>query len=249
MAIQQNLENTINELKALITKKYPTAVFPKNPLKHILNRYASDGNTRIGTYYRCDFGFVVDAPESSHEDLKPSPTHVNIFITFEDGFRKISFGFPVSSVDVNYIKFDKRVNQRNITLGRQHNRKVVKWTREQLTKKIDCSLELDANTNQALIRKIGLHKEAEKIRNEAYRLSGEIVPSKDKLRQMRRRGIPHNPNQFGFSKEKNTYYHNDIKVGTKSDVYSYIKNNIELFMENFSSECPFTAEKKSKIPA
>jgi len=249
MTITENLNNTIDELKAIILTKYPTATFEQNPFKYISNRYASNGNTRIGTYYEIRFGFSVAAKESSHPELRPSITSVDLKIVYENGKRIIYTDFPIDGVDVNYMKFDAKVCRRNVTLGRKHNRQVVKWVSNQLRKKFEMNHTLDEATNNALIKMIALHQENENIINEAHRITSKVRPSKDRQRQMRRTGRSMDISEFGFSKEGNTYFHNGTKVGTKSSIYTFIKLNMELFTEDFDTKYPYTAKKKLSLVA
>jgi len=235
MSIQENLDQTITALKEIITIKFPNVSFDK-PYNHLSNRYDHTGNGLIGSYYKSSFKFVTVAPESSHPDLRASKTSVKIQIVYENGERKISLDFPIDSVVKWYMIFDARTNKRNVTLGRAYNRKVVKWSSEQLRKKFEFVQELDTTTNDNLIEMIALDKENTFIINKAHTIAREV------------KAKPINYSSYsshGFTKVKNTYFFNDKKVGSKSILFHFVKNNIQLFLTDFVNVCPVTAMKLS----
>jgi len=250
MTIAQNLEQTINELKALVIAKYPNAIFNENPFTSTMHRYASNGKTRIGHYFYANFGFSTTAPKSSIPQLDASVSRVDIKIVYENSNRTIIMNYPIDSVDVNYCSYSKKDNNKNIALGRKWNRNVVKWSSIQLRKKFEFNTILNAETAFNLETILGLKDENEIINIEAHKVKRLIVPSKDQLRQIKTGNIStSNFNKFGFTKEKNTYYHMNVKVGTKQDILHFIIRKIDLFMPDFTTRCPRTVNKRANLVA
>jgi hypothetical protein len=246
----QEIKEPIDRLFNGIIAHIETIVLGKYPHADIMNLgwrlnkiFDSSGNRVIETDYRQELEITTTAPESSHPELKRSITRVMLTIIAKaNGSLTITHRFPIDGVDVHYGKFDKKINNKNVSLGRAWNRKVVKYFTGTFMKHVPHTRELSPIEINAINTLISYEDQKDKLNTQIHFIINEVVPNDRDVKDMRRRGgHRHSLNlgyKYGFDYENHKFYEDGKLIAPRKDMRSYIRSNPKRFIPNFDELYP-----------
>lgn len=216
-----------SEIDSVLRKKYPN-IEVVSTYTTDRNRYDSSGNRVLHTYFYRETKYKVRHNTSSHPELAKPFVTFTITLRIELDRLHTDINIHIDIVDVNYCRFDRKINNKNISIARAQERSVRGYLYSTFTKNVAQSRDLTEEEKQGVNICLILLAESGRINNMVHHITRQV------------RELRAGTEVFGINRTANTYYQGAIKIGTREKVSDYVRSNAKFLIPDFKEKYPFT---------
>jgi hypothetical protein len=128
-------------------------------------RYDSTGYQELHKYFTSESKCKIKNDKSSHPELAAPHVSFSITLIIEEGILHVSVVLNIDIVDVDYCRFDKKINKANVAIARKQYRQVSKYLHGAFKNKVAHSYELTPAENNAVSQSIRQIVEESELRS------------------------------------------------------------------------------------